>query len=310
MRADPLPTGGLIVWLDEHRRACMRSVRRRIQTPLATLLLVAGVSLLLALPGYLWVLLDSGRALSGELDHEPRISLYFDAIEPETLRRVAADLREEPAILRVRFQHADAVFTDYLNGLPDPRWLDWLDGNPLPSVLEIVPRELAPEWVKDLESQLGERFPEAVLVGDLEWLLGLQALHRAGLHIFWVLSALLVAALITMLAVTTVSDLVARREEINVARIMGATDRFLRRPSLYDGFFAGAFSALGGYLLLLVGVTLIREPVNAMAETFGWRFVLASPGEDILLILLFIGAGAGWFGARIGSAMVLRAHPR
>jgi cell division transport system permease protein len=306
MRTDPGASGGLVAWLDEHQRAFMRSLRRRLRAPLATLLLVTGVGLLLAIPGYLWVVLDSGRALSAELDHEPRISLYFEVIDPESLRRIATVLSDDPAIARARFQHADSVLAAYRDQLPDPGWLDWLDVNPLPSVLEIVPQDLAPEAVQILESMLKSRFPEAVMVTDVDWLLRLRALHRAGLQVFLVLSALLIAALITVLAITTVSDLVSRRQEISVARIMGATDRFLRRPSLYDGFLAGISSGFVGFWLLLAGVAVIREPIDAMAETFGWGFVLMPPGAEVLAVLLLIGGVAGWLGARIGSDMVLR----
>lgn len=310
MRTDPVAVGGVVAWLDEHQRACLRSVRRRLRNPLATLLLVMGVALLLAIPGYLWVMLDSGRALSAELDHEPRISLYFDVIDPDSLRRIANALSGDPAIARVRFQHADAVLAAYREQLPNPGWLDWLDINPLPSVLEIVPRDLAPDAVKTLETELSDRFPEAVLVTDVDWLLRIRALHRAGVQVFLVLSGLLVAALITVLALTTASDLVSRREEIVVARIMGATDRFLRRPSLYDGFLAGMSSGLVGFGLLMAGVAVIREPIDAMAETFGWGFVLMPPGVEVLAMLLLIGGAAGWLGARIGSDRVLRVETR
>ena len=298
--------GCLEAWLYNHADAARRSLWRRLHAPGQTLILVAVLGFILALPAYLWLLLDNARALSAGVDHEPRIALYLDGAEAETLAGAAAQIDALPGVAGVVAVGADEALATYRASLPDPALLDWLEDNPLPAIIEVLPLERSPEAVAALEQQLAAVLPEATIVSDHEWVRQLEALHTAGLRVLLVIGTLLALGITLILAVAAAAELRERREEISISRITGATDRFLRRPSLYGGLLLGLGGGLFSLILLWAGVLLTREPVEGAAAVFGLPFAFTGPEARIGLMLIGAGLVLGWIGGRLGSTAALR----
>ncbi|WP_018880891.1 MULTISPECIES: ABC transporter permease [unclassified Thioalkalivibrio] len=296
-------------WLEAHRDAARRSLQRRLQAPVLSLISIAVLGFILALPAYLWVLLDNARALSAHVDHEPRIALYLDAVEPDTVAALERHLETDARIERWTWIDADEALARYREGLSDPGLLDWLDDNPLPDVVDVLPATAEPETVAALRQALADTAPGATVVSDDEWVRQLNSLHQLGLRILAVVGALLGLGALLILALATASELRERREEIAISRISGATHRFLRRPSLYGGLITGLGGGIFAGLLLLVGIGLSRAPLEQAAAAFDLPFQLALPGGSHLLTLLLAGLLLGWLGARLGSGHALRDAP-
>ncbi len=298
--------GCLEAWLSNHADAALRSFRRRVDAPGQTLILIAVLGFILALPAYLWLLLDNARALSTSIDHEPRIALYLDDADAEALADATLRIAALPGVGQVTPIAADEALEEYRASLPDPALLDWLEGNPLPAIIEVVPLERTPAAVAALEARLALLLPEAMRVSDHEWVRQLQALHTAGQRVLLVVAGLLALGVTLILSVAAASELRERREEIAISRITGATDRFLRRPSLYGGLLLGLGGGFFSLVLLGAGVMLTRAPVEAAASMFGLPLVFAAPEARVGLILLGTGLVLGWIGARLGSGAALR----
>ncbi|WP_018879341.1 MULTISPECIES: ABC transporter permease [unclassified Thioalkalivibrio] len=296
-------------WLEAHRDAARRSLQRRLQAPVLSLISIAVLGFILALPAYLWVLLDNARALSAHVNHEPRIALYLDAVEPDTVAALERHLETDARIERWTWIDADEALARYREGLSDPGLLDWLDDNPLPDVVDVLPATAEPETVAALRQALADTAPGATVVSDDEWVRQLNSLHQLGLRILAVVGALLGLGALLILALATASELRERREEIAISRISGATHRFLRRPSLYGGLITGLGGGIFAGLLLLVGIGLSRAPLEQAAAAFDLPFQLALPGGSHLLTLLLAGLLLGWLGARLGSGHALRDAP-
>jgi cell division transport system permease protein len=298
--------GCLEAWLYNHADAARRSLWRRLHAPGQTLILIAVLGFILALPAYLWLLLDNARALSADVDHEPRIALYLDDAAAETLAEATARIGALPGVAAVLAISADDALAAYRASLPDAALLDWLDDNPLPAIIEVVPLGRSPDAVTSLERQLADLLPAATIVSDHDWIRQLAALHAAGLRVLLVIGTLLALGITLILAVASAAELRERQEEISISRITGATDRFLRRPSLYGGLLLGLGGGLFSLVLLWFGVLLTREPVEGVAMVFGLPFAFAGPEARIGLTLLVAGLVLGWLGGRLGSAAALR----
>ncbi|AHE99621.1 cell division protein FtsX [Thioalkalivibrio paradoxus] len=292
-------------WLHNHADAAIRSSRRRLSAPVQTLIMIAVLGFILALPAYLWLLLENARALSADLDHEPRIALYLDDVGAAELAAKVEQVGDLEGIAQVDATGADQALDAYRASLPDPALLDWLDANPLPAIIEVVPLQHTPEAVQALETRLAERLPDAMLISDHEWVRQLEALHGAGLRILLVIAGLLGLGITLILAVASAAELRERREEISISRITGATDRFLRRPSLYGGLTIGLGGGLFSYALLWIGVGLTRLPVEEAAGVFGLPLVFVGPQLQLAALLTGAGALLGWLGARLGSGAAL-----
>lgn len=297
--------GCLEAWLHNHADAARRSLERRLRAPGQTLILIAVLGFILALPAYLWLLLENARALSAAVDHEPRIALYLDATGEPELEAALERVQALTGVARATAQSADQALADYRANLPDTALLDWLDDNPLPAVIEVLPLERTPDAVRGLESRLHQALPEAIVVSDHEWVRRLQALHRAGTRVLLVVGGLLALGVMLILAVAAASELRERNEEIAISRITGATDRFLRRPSLYTGLWIGLGGGLFSFGLLWAGVGFTRVPMEAAAAVFELPLRFATPQIQLGLILVGAGLVLGWVGARIGASVAL-----
>lgn len=298
--------GCMQAWLHNHADAAQRSFARRLHAPGQSLILIAVLGFILALPAYLWLLLDNARALSAGVDHEPRIALYLDATDANGLRTATRRIAALPGVAEITPITADEALAEYRASLPDSTLLDWLDDNPLPAIVEIVPLVRTPEAVRALEGRLKALLPEATVISDHEWVRQLQALHTAGSRILLVVAGLLALGITLILAIAAASELRERHEEIAISRITGATDRFLRRPSLYSGLLLGLGGGLFSLLLLWAGVLLTVAPVESAASAFGLAMTFGTPESGIGLILIATGLVLGWLGARLGSAAALR----
>jgi cell division transport system permease protein len=95
--------------------------------------------------------------------------------------------------------------------------------------------------------------------------------------------------------------------EIEVTKLVGGTDGFIRRPFLYLGFCYGLAGALVAALVVALGLLLLAAPVRAVAALYGSGFALRGLSPIETGVLLAGGALLGWVGAGLAAARHLRA---
>lgn len=307
MKRDPGERAGCVeAWAHNHRDAAWRSLRRRLMAPGQSILMVAVLGLVLALPTYLWVILDDLRGVTAELDHQPRIALYLDGLVASEVEAIAAELGQMADVRTVSAQTAEQALRQYRGQLPDPGLLDWLDDNPLPAAFDILPLVQEPLQVRALSARVQTRYPQGTVISDDVWVQQVHALHQAGVRILLVLAALLGLGIVFTLAIATTAELNERQEELAIAQMMGATDRFLRRPSLYSGFWIGLGGGMVAALLLYLGLQSSAAAIEQAALTLGVDLQITGPDWRLGISVLLSGLALAWLGARIGSALALR----
>ncbi|MGI8561072.1 MAG: permease-like cell division protein FtsX [Luteimonas sp.] len=290
-------------WLDHHLYSVVASLGRLFRKPLAALLTIGVMASALALPLGLWLVLGNVERFAGNVQQSREISVFLEQDVAES--RVGA-LADE---LRGRGDIGGVEHRTPQQGLEALRARSGLGeaiaavgGNPLPHVLVV-----APGGDEALLADSLRQLPEAELVQhDAQWRQRLDGWLRFGGRVAWVLAALLGLGALLVVGNTVRLDIQARREEIGVLQLLGATDGFIRRPFLYlgawYGLVAGAF-ALG--LVALAGFAL-RAPVSELAASYGSRFELQGllPAHTCWVL-----AGAtllGWLGAGVVTGHYLR----
>jgi cell division transport system permease protein len=98
-----------------------------------------------------------------------------------------------------------------------------------------------------------------------------------------------------------------RREEIEVVKLVGGSDGFIRRPFLYLGFCYGLSGGLMAALLISLSLVLIASPVSSLASLYGSGYELSGLTVGETGLLLAGGAVLGWAGAGLAAARHLRA---
>ena len=286
-------------WLRQHAQAFAQGLRK------LSLLnaLVIGVALSLPAAGY--ALLESLRPAGARLALEPRISLF---LAPQAQRADAealgTRLRADRRIDSVRFVPREQALKEMseVQGLSEV--IAALGRNPLPDAFVVTSRQ-------DIAGELGKLPGVAHVQADAVWARRLAAAGAVAEVALGVLAALLGAALIAVTFNTIRLQILTQRDEIEVSKLLGATDAFIGRPFYYLGLLQGLVG--GGLALAIVAaaLALLNSEVRVLAESYGTNFRFAFlPVPDAVLVML-LAAGLGWLGARLSVGRHLRAiEPR
>jgi cell division transport system permease protein len=274
-------------WLRQHRQAFLLGLRK------LSLLNALVIGIALALPAGGYALLESLRPAGAQLSLEPRIALYLD---PQA-RRADAEalgkrLRADRRIASVRFISREQALKEMsaVQGLSEV--LGALGRNPLPDAFVVTS-------TADIAGELAKLPGVAHVQADAVWARRLAAAAAMAQLMLWLLAALLGAALVAVTFNTIRLQILTQRDEIEVSKLIGATDAFIGRPFYYLGLVQGV--AGGGIALLVVGaaLALLNREVQVLAESYGSAFRFGFlPPADALAVILFAGA-LGWLGAQL-----------
>ncbi|WP_020679483.1 permease-like cell division protein FtsX [Marinobacterium rhizophilum] len=294
-------------WRRHHAQVARQSWSRLFATPLPTLITLAVLAIALALPGFLLTGLKNMQQLSEGWDHEPRISLYLSP----ALDDAAADRFSRELLLRNDLVAVDLISRE--QGLLEFRELsrfgnivDLLDENPLPAVITVQPldRSLAALPLLKAKLQALEEVDEAVL--DLEWLQRLSAFVQLIKRAVLVLCLLLALAVLLVVGNTIRLSIESRRDEIIVAKLVGGTDAWVRRPFLYSGAWYGLLGAVLAWCLIQFSLLTLKQPVSELTRLYLSDFEPSGLGLIGSLILLLTSVLLGWLGAWLAVGHHLR----
>jgi cell division transport system permease protein len=282
-------------WVAQHRAAFASAVRR-----LSWLnALVIGVALALPAGGY--ALLDSLRPASARLALEPRISLF---LEPQVKRAEAEALgkrlRADRRIGSVRFVTREEALKDMSSVQGMAEVIAALGRNPLPDAYVVTSKE-------DISGELAKLPGVAHVQADAVWARRLAAAAAVVELAIALLSAVLGAALVAVTFNTIRLQILTRRDEIEVAKLIGATDAFIGRPFYYVGLLQGLVGGAVALALVAAALALLNREVGALAESYGSAFRFGFLDLDEALAVLGAAALLGWTGARLSVGRHLRA---
>lgn len=291
-------------WLARHAQTLLGSLGRIVQHPVATLMTMAVIAVALALPLFLDVFLQNLRTATSDWNQAFDISVYMDkqAGSPR-VQALAKEFRGRPDVANVRVITAEEGLTQFKASSGFGHALDALTDNPLPDTLVVTPALAAsnPEGMEALKNALGAAVGVQTVQIDTDWVKRLVALLDIMRRIVQLTGGLLALGVMLVIGNTIRLDILNRRAEIEVMKLVGATDGFARRPFLYSGVWYG----LGGGFLALVwvalAVALLAPPVARLAGLYGSQFRLRGLGfgESITIVLGAI--ALGWVGSWLAA---------
>jgi cell division transport system permease protein len=300
------------MWFDHHVYSLVASLGRLFRKPWATALTVGVMAVALALPLGLWATLQNVQRFAGDMQQSRQISLFLKpAIAVERAKSLAQELKSRTDVAAVEVRTPDQGLEELRQrGLGDS--LAALEGNPLPSLLIVTPKLDAHALDGSTRdgialAQALQALPETdVVQHDAGWRNRLDQWLRFGARLAWVLAALLGLGALLVVGNTVRLDIQARRDEIGVLQLLGASDGFIRRPFLYLGACYGLLAGALALALLTATDLALREPLAELARSYGSGFALH--GFDIVeAAAIVVGAGVlGWLGAGLVTGHYLR----
>jgi len=287
-------------WRAHHRDVALDSLRRLfLRSPLGSLATWLVIGVAMALPGALYLALDNLDRLASRWDGAAQISLFLKLdVADEAGSQLAQKLEREQGVAKVQFISRQQALDEFreLSGFGDV--LNQLERNPLPAVIVVQPLEATlGGGAEKLLAKL-KALPEveqAVL--DLQWVQRLTAIMALGQKLALALGLMLSIGVVLVVGNTIRLAIESRRDEIMVMKLVGATNRFVRRPFLYTGAWYGLGGGLVAWLALTICLLWLGNPVAQLAELYGSDFALGGVGLRVSLLLLAGGTLLGWLGA-------------
>nr|VFK31103.1 MAG: cell division transport system permease protein [Candidatus Kentron sp. MB]VFK34556.1 MAG: cell division transport system permease protein [Candidatus Kentron sp. MB]VFK76876.1 MAG: cell division transport system permease protein [Candidatus Kentron sp. MB] len=291
----------LITWAIRHLQVVFSSIGQLIRTPVATLMTGTVIGIALALPAGLYVLLENAEEISRRWEGAAQISLFLkiDKTDNEA-RALAAELRKHPELARVEVITRSQALLEYRQLSGFDAVIDALDGeNPLPAVLVLYP---APSYssliaIQRMLDQLEQRDEVESAQFDLQWLKRLYTMMEIVERGILGLAVLLGFGVLLIIGNTIRLGIWNRRDEIEIAKLFGASDAFIRRPFLYTGLWHGLLGGLIAWIFIALFLGFLSEPISELATLYHSSAPSILLGIDMLLTLLAAGAMLGLSGS-------------
>ena len=277
---------------------------------LGNLMTVVVIGIALALPATLHVFLNKVDNLGLAWQDTAQISVFLQPNIPvQRSTELMNELRSWREISALEYISPEQALDDFRQNSGLGEALGMLDDNPLPGVVVVTPTmaHRAPADAEALLQRLRQRSEVDLAQLDLEWVQRLHGLIALAERAIMVLGGLLALAVLFVIGNTIRLAIQSRHNEIEVVKLIGGSDAFVRRPFLYNGMWFGLFGGLLAWLLVNVLLVLLDGPVRQLAELYGSQFSLGLVDIDTTLLLLLLGPVLGLMGAWLATGRHIRA---
>jgi cell division transport system permease protein len=294
--------------LRQHREILADVLGQLVRNPGSTLLTVLVLAAALALPAALMVVTDNLERLAGRFEAPGTLAVFLDRDGSAAPASLEQRLRDLDGVRSVTFIPPEEALAQASRLLEIGDALEGLETNPLPGSYEVTlaPDRRAPARMAALADTIGQWQGVDQVQYDRRWVERFQAgvafLRRVAL----VTGALLAGVVVLIIGNTIRLAVANRQREIELVKMIGGTDSFVRLPFLYNGLLQGLLGAAGAGGLVVVALALLNDAVATLATRYGATFALRGPGPDYLLGLLAVGGALGWLGSRLAVGRHLR----
>ena len=285
-------------WLMHHLYVMQVTLRQLRTTPVSSLLNVMVIGVALSLPTGGYILLQNLQSLSDKLVGTPQVSVFLSMnVSQEEISRYSKQLQQHSAVSHIEFVSREKALQQLQQstGLADVT--GGLTQNPLPHAFIVYPKSKYPLALEALRDELKTwpKFDHVQL--DSEWARKLEAMLKFGRLAVLILAILLSFALVAITFNTIRLQILTQREEIEVSKLIGASNSFIRRPFLYFGLVQGLLGGTTAWLIITVSLILLNLNLSNLTQLYASNFTLQHLSASDSLTLLVFSAYLGWLGA-------------
>lgn len=294
-RSSPLAT-----WFARHVSISIASLGRLVRHPFSSLMIILVIAVTLALPAAINLLIKNAQSISGSWNSALDFSVFLkQGISEDEAQGLGSLIGQRADVSAVVFVSASEAMRDFKVQSGFGAALDQLPENPLPHTLVVRPSPgNTSASMTLLQEELGN-LPETEHVQvDTEWVQRFHAILDIVRQAIVIGAALLGIAIIVVIGNTIRLDIENRRDEIEVTKLIGASNAFVRRPFLWTGFWYGLFGGLMALALVYYGLFLLQAPVARLAGLYQGNISVASmtlqEAGGIIGVGVFLGLFASW----------------
>jgi cell division transport system permease protein len=299
--ARPSAKTRLRAYARDHARVLLFSLGKLYRTPFASTFTLLMIAVALALPACLYVLLNNLQNVTHKWDNTGQITLFLQINTPEpAIQKLKNKLAGHSKVSAVDYLPADLALQEFKELSEFGELLEGLPNNPLPPTLVVTPTDAAKysEALTELKKEF-TAFAEVEQVQlDMQWLQRLQVITNIIRRAITAIGIMLGLSVLLVVGNSIRLDIENRRAEIEVTKLIGASDRFIRRPFLYGGMWFGLLGGLLALLLVFIVLFVIRQPTQELIGLYNSDFTLQLPSfiQSISLVAssIFLGLFGSW----------------
>ncbi len=284
------------LWLSQHQQPLKLVIGRMRNNLMATLLMFCVIGVTLCLPAILYTVVDNLSRLTGDVESKPQISLFLK-LDGSNKAEIEAQLKKHADVASFEFVSKDDAWSKMQQDKNTADAAASLEKNPLPDAFYITPKNISPDNIGHLQEEMQKWNGVELAQVDANWVKRLDTILKLGKKAVFVLLVLLGFALITVIGNTIRLQIMTQREEIEVSKLIGATNPFIRRPFLYAGVLYGLGGGLAALIILTLVTMLFNFSVTEIADLYASNFRLHLPSGLSILVLLVSATGLGWLGS-------------
>ncbi|WP_410499987.1 permease-like cell division protein FtsX [Chitinibacter sp. S2-10] len=296
-------------WLRSHLLAFTRAAGALFSHPLGSILNLLVIGITAAFPLALWLLVSSLSVISQGISVEPQLSVFMiPSAEAEQVRAIRSALEKDERLQQVQFVAKDEALKKLQSSFGSADLLAGLSENPLPDAFIVQAKDNSPAALEALQKELARFTGVEEVQLDSEWARRLAKITELGQNLFEVVLTMLGAALVLITGNAIRMQILTRKDEIEVAKLIGATDAFIRRPFIHTALLQGLLGGLFAVVIVWGTISHLNPAIEALAQSYGQQFALQTPDLFSAAISCGIVALLCLIGAQIAVSRHLRQY--
>jgi cell division transport system permease protein len=262
-------------YIVSHYQMLLKAIQRSHASMLSTLIMFLVIGVTLILPSISFLLVQNFKSISETIQHESQISIFLKKdISVDAKNKIEKDLKSRIEINNYHYVKKEEAWPRLQKSMGFNESNNGLSENPLPDAFFVSPNTVNPNQIMILKSSLDKLEGVDQVVVDTGWVKKLNSiLHLANKAIF--LASILLAFMLTVVIGNTIRlQMTSHHEEIELSKLIGATNQFIRRPFLYSGFIYGLGGGLTAALSLKLIVIFLNRTVVEVEALYGAQFMI------------------------------------
>lgn len=309
-KASPKPNSRKTNVFNEQVRYAWQGALQDLKSkPFATFLTVMVIAISLTLPSVCYMVYKNVNTAASQYYPSPQVTVYLQkTLDDDAAARVVAQLQAEQGVEKVNYLSRDEALGEFRNWSGFGGALDMLEENPLPAVAVVIPKLdfQSTDSLNTLRDRVAQVDGVDEVRMDDSWFARLASITGLVGRVSAMIGVLMIAAVFLVIGNSVRLSIFARRDTINVQKLIGATDGFILRPFLYGGALLGFSGAFLSLILSEILVMRLSSAVTDVARVFGTQFELSGLSFDECLLLLLLCSMIGWIAAWLATAQHLR----
>jgi cell division transport system permease protein len=292
----------LVAFFIENIRQALFTLGELWRAPVASLMTIGVLGLSITLPSTLYILVKNTEQIGAGWEQASEISVFIKGDQTQVhIDQLLTRLQVWPEVEQVTYISSTQALEEFrsLSGFGDA--LSHLSSNPLPNVLLVRPtkKHSTPISAQRLLDKLSEQREVDFGKLDIEWLEKLHAMINIAQEVITMIAVLLFLAVVLIIGNTIRLNILNRREEIMIMKLVGATDGFIQRPFLYTGFWYGFLGGIIAWFADSILLWWLENSIQSLTNLYNQSFDLQGLDLSAVMIMLSFSVGLGLVGSLI-----------